>query len=339
MLASFSNKLIDWYNQNKRDLPWRKTKNPYRIWVSEIILQQTRIEFGTKYYNRFIKKYPDVKKLANSSDIDLMKIWEGLGYYSRAINMLKTAKIILNSYNGVFPTKYDQLIKLPGIGDYTASAISSICNNELQPVVDGNVLRFLSRMHKIELPIESITTKKYFKKLGFTLIQNANPGDFNQALMDYGSMVCKPKKFDCKSCIFSIDCKAYNSNSVENYPIKKKKIKVKERFLNYVVVVTDDNKTQIKKRDESGIWKNLYEFPLIETEIETSAKHISKELDLDFRDLLSVKRINHKLSHQLLHITFFVFKTNNKIDDLIDINSLINYPFPRPLNKFISELI
>ena len=169
MSVSFSNKLIDWYNQNKRDLPWRKTKNPYKIWVSEIILQQTRIEFGTKYYSRFLKKYPNVRKLANSSDRDLMKIWEGLGYYSRAINMLKTAKIILNSYNGVFPSKYDQLIQLPGIGDYTASAISSICDNELQPVVDGNVLRFLSRMHKIDLPIESIKTKKYFKKLGFKL--------------------------------------------------------------------------------------------------------------------------------------------------------------------------
>ena len=239
----------------------------------------------------------------------------------------------------MFPSKYDQLIQLPGIGDYTASAISSICDNELQPVVDGNVLRFLSRMHKIDLPIESIKTKRYFKKLGLRLIQDVNPGDFNQALMDYGSIICKPKKVDCKSCLFSIDCKAYNSNSVEKYPIKKKKIKVKERYLNYVVVVTDDNKTQIKKRDGSGIWKNLYEFPLIETETETSAKHISKELDLNFTNLLSVKRINHKLSHQLLHITFFVFKVDNKIDDLVDINSLINYPFPRPLNKFISELV
>ena len=133
MSASFSNKLIDWYNQNNRDLPWRKTKNPYKIWVSEIILQQTRIQFGTEYYNRFLKKYPNVKKLANSSDRDLMNIWEGLGYYSRAINMLKTAKIILNSYNGVFPSKYDQLIQLPGIGDYTASAISSICSSVISP--------------------------------------------------------------------------------------------------------------------------------------------------------------------------------------------------------------
>ena len=339
MSVTFSNKLINWYNHNKRDLPWRKTKDPYKIWVSEIILQQTRIEFGIKYYNKFLKRYPDVKNLANTKEMDLMKIWEGLGYYSRAINMLKTAKIVLNSFNGVFPLRYEELIQLPGIGDYTASAISSICNDELQVVVDGNVLRFLSRMHKIDLPIESIKTKKYFKKLGFKLIQDVKPGDFNQALMDYGSTICKPKKFDCNSCLFSIDCKAYNSNSVENYPVKKKKIKVKDRFLNYVVVVTNDNKTQIKKRDSSGIWKNLYEFPLIETKIETSAKQISKELDLNLKDLLSVKKINHRLSHQLLHITFFVYKVDYKLDDLVDINTLASYPFPKPINKFISELV
>ena len=339
MSVTFSNKLINWYNHNKRDLPWRKTKDPYKIWVSEIILQQTRIEFGIKYYDKFLKRYPDVKKLANSKEMALMKIWEGLGYYSRAINMLKTAKIVLNSFNGVFPLRYEELIQLPGIGDYTASAISSICNDELQVVVDGNVLRFLSRMHKIDLPIESIKTKKYFKKLGFKLIQDVKPGDFNQALMDYGSTICKPKKFDCNSCLFSIDCKAYNSNSVENYPVKKKKIKLKDRFLNYVVVVTNDNKTQIKKRDSSGIWKNLYEFPLIETKIETSAKQISKELDLNLKDLLSVKKINHRLSHQLLHITFFVYKVDYKLDDLVDINALASYPFPKPINKFISELV
>ena len=339
MSVTFSNKLINWYNHNKRDLPWRKTKDPYKIWVSEIILQQTRIEFGIKYYNKFLKSYPDVKKLANSKEMDLMKIWEGLGYYSRAIYMLKTAKIVLNSFNGVFPLRYEELIQLPGIGDYTASAISSICNDELQVVVDGNVLRFLSRIHKIDLPIESIKTKKYFKKLGFKLIQDVKPGDFNQALMDYGSTICKPKKFDCNNCLFSSDCKAFNSNSVENYPVKKKKIKVKDRFLNYVVVVTNDNKTQIKKRDSSGIWKNLYEFPLIETKIETSAKQISKELDLNLKDLLSVKKINHRLSHQLLHITFFVYKVDYKLDDLVDINTLASYPFPKPINKFISELV
>ena len=164
---NFSNKLIDWYNSNKRDLPWRRTKDPYKIWVSEIILQQTRIEQGTKYYHKFLKKYPNVRCLANTNNNELLKIWEGLGYYSRALNMLKTAVIVVDKYQGIFPSTYNELIDLPGIGDYTASAISSICKNEIQPVVDGNVLRFLSRLHKVDLAINSVKTKKYFKNLAF----------------------------------------------------------------------------------------------------------------------------------------------------------------------------
>ena len=336
---NFSNKLIEWYNLNKRDLPWRLTKDPFKIWVSEIILQQTRIEQGKKYYHRFLRKYPDIPSLAKTTDKELLKIWEGLGYYSRALNMFKTAKIVLKKYNGIFPSTYSELIDLPGIGDYTASAISSICADEVQPVVDGNVLRFLSRLYKIDLPIDSAKTKTYFKNLGFELIKDVKPGDFNQAMMDFGSTVCKPRKSDCKHCMFSSNCKAYNSNSVMSYPFKKKKIKIKHRYLNYVVVISDDNKTRINKRDDSGIWKNLYEFPLIETETETSANEIIKKLDIDFLKLKEVKKTKHKLSHQLLHITFFTFKVGNTFDDYISIESLSKYPFPRPINKFISELV
>ncbi len=336
---NFSNKLIEWYNLNKRDLPWRLTKDPFKIWVSEIILQQTRIEQGKKYYHRFLSKYPNIPSLAKTSDKELLKIWEGLGYYSRALNMYKTAKIVLKKYNGIFPSTYSELIDLPGIGDYTASAISSICADEVQPVVDGNVLRFLSRLYKIDLPIDSAKTKTYFKNLGFELIKDVKPGDFNQAMMDFGSTVCKPRKSDCKHCMFSSNCKAYNSNSVMSYPFKKKKIKIKHRYLNYVVVISDDNKTRINKRDDSGIWKNLYEFPLIETETETSANEIIKKLDIDFLKLKEVKKTKHKLSHQLLHITFFTFKVGNTFDDYISIESLSKYPFPRPINKFISELV
>ena len=336
---NFSNKLIEWYNLNKRDLPWRLTKDPFKIWVSEIILQQTRIEQGIKYYHRFLRKYPDIPSLAKTTDKELLKIWEGLGYYSRALNMFKTAKIVLKKYNGIFPSTYSELIDLPGIGDYTASAISSICADEVQPVVDGNVLRFLSRLYKIDLPIDSAKTKTYFKNLGFELIKDVKPGDFNQAMMDFGSTVCKPRKSDCKHCMFSSNCKAYNSNSVMSYPFKKKKIKIKHRYLNYVVVISDDNKTRINKRDDSGIWKNLYEFPLIETETETSANEIIKKLDIDFLKLKEVKKTKHKLSHQLLHIKFFTFKVGNTFDDYISIESLSKYPFPRPINKFISELV
>ena len=335
----FSEKLLEWYRVNKRNLPWRLTKQPYKIWVSEIILQQTRIEQGEKYYYAFLKKYPNISELAKTNDKELLKVWEGLGYYSRALNMLKASRVVLNNYKGIFPSNYDDLIKLPGIGDYTASAISSICNNEVQPVVDGNVFRFLSRMFEIDLPIDKLKTKTYFKKLGFKLIDVVNPGDFNQAMMDYGSMVCRPKKFQCHKCLFSSNCKAFNSNTVMLYPFKEKRIKIKHRFLNYIFIITNDRKTLIKKRNGNGIWKNLYEFPLIETKKESSVNEIIKELDFKYLKFISEKKIKHKLTHQQLNISFFTFKVSNFDDDLTDIKALSNYPFPRPINKFISELV
>ena len=335
----FSEKLIEWYRVNKRNLPWRLTKQPYKIWVSEIILQQTRIEQGEKYYYAFLEKYPNISELAKTNDEELLKVWEGLGYYSRALNMLKASRVVLDNFQGIFPSNYDDLIKLPGIGDYTASAISSICNNEVQPVVDGNVLRFLSRMFKIDLPIDKLKTKTYFKKLGFKLIDVVNPGDFNQAMMDYGSMVCRPKKFQCEKCLFSSNCKAFNSNAVMLYPFKEKRIKIKHRFLNYIFIITNDRKTLIKKRNGNGIWKNLYEFPLIETKKESSVNEIIKELDFKYLKFISEKKIKHKLTHQQLNISFFTFKVSNFDDDLTDIKALSNYPFPRPINKFISELV
>jgi len=335
----FSKKLIEWYRVNKRNLPWRLTKQPYKIWVSEIILQQTRIEQGEKYYYAFLEKYPNISELAKTNDEELLKVWEGLGYYSRALNMLKASRVVLDNFQGIFPSNYDDLIKLPGIGDYTASAISSICNNEVQPVVDGNVLRFLSRMFKIDLPIDKLKTKTYFKKLGFKLIDVVNPGDFNQAMMDYGSMVCRPKKFQCEKCLFSSSCKAFNSNTVMLYPFKEKRIKIKHRFLNYIFIITNDKKTLIKKRNGNGIWKNLYEFPLIETKKESSVNEIIKELDFKYLKFISEKKIKHKLTHQQLNISFFTFKVSNFDDDLTDIKALSNYPFPRPINKFISELV
>jgi A/G-specific adenine glycosylase len=335
----FSKKLIEWYRVNKRNLPWRLTKQPYKIWVSEIILQQTRIEQGEKYYYAFLEKYPNISELAKTNDEELLKVWEGLGYYSRALNMLKASRVVLDNFQGIFPSNYDDLIKLPGIGDYTASAISSICNNEVQPVVDGNVLRFLSRMFKIDLPIDKLKTKTYFKKLGFKLIDVVNPGDFNQAMMDYGSMICRPKKFQCHKCLFSSNCKAFNSNTVMLYPFKEKRIKIKHRFLNYIFIITNDRKTLIKKRNGNGIWKNLYEFPLIETKKESSVNEIIKELDFKYLKFISEKKIKHKLTHQQLNISFFTFKVSNFDDDLTDIKALSNYPFPRPINKFISELV
>tara|TARA_B100001057_G_scaffold473007_1_gene536963 strand:- start:2233 stop:3246 length:1014 start_codon:yes stop_codon:yes gene_type:complete len=336
---NFSEKLIKWYNINKRELPWRSTKDPYKIWVSEIILQQTRIEYGKKYYYNFLNNYPDIYALANTTNNELLKTWEGLGYYSRALNMLKTAKIVVKKFSGIFPSKYVDLIDLPGIGDYTASAISSICFDEKQAVVDGNVMRFLSRLYKVDLPIDSTKTKSYFKKIGFKLMNNTSPGDFNQAMMDFGSMVCKPRKSDCFDCNFSSNCQAYLTDTVMRYPYKKKKLRIKNRYLNYIVPLTEDKKTIIKKRNEQGIWKNLYEFPLIETDQECLPDQVIDKIDVNLLELRRVKKIKHRLSHQLLHISFFIFKAEKITDDFIYIKSLPNYPFPKPINKFISELI
>ena len=201
-IKNFTKKLLVWYDLNKRDLPWRNSINPYIIWVSEIILQQTRIEQGLPYFKKFINKYPNVFELSRANLDDLMNIWQGLGYYSRAQNMHKTAKIVVDTYAGEFPRKYDELIMLPGIGDYTASAISSICNNEYNVVVDGNVIRLFSRIFNLTSPNSSSSIKKDIKKIAQKLIFNSIPGDFNQAMMDYGSIVCSPKKYNCKSCIF-----------------------------------------------------------------------------------------------------------------------------------------
>ena len=200
---NFSILLIDWYSKNKRDLPWRKTNDPYKIWLSEIILQQTRISTGIPYYEKFLERYPNVTSLSLATEIEILKMWEGLGYYSRARNLLKTAKIVSLEFDGVFPTNYQKLIKLPGIGDYTASAISSFSGNEINPVVDGNVYRFLSRLIGLDIPINTNKSLKKFKEISNLLISKKNPSDYNQAIMDFGSTICKPVSPVCLSCLFN----------------------------------------------------------------------------------------------------------------------------------------
>ena len=339
-----SDKLIKWYLINKRDLPWRKTKDPYFVWVSEIILQQTRIETGIKYYHSFIKKYPDVKLLAKSSRQQVLKTWEGLGYYSRALNMHKSAKRVMLNHSGVFPKDYQSLINLPGVGDYTASAISSICNNEKEAVVDGNVLRFVSRLLKIDEPINSAKTKKQIKKYLNEKISHKNPGDFNEAIMDFGSIVCKPKKFLCKSCIFSLDCQAYLSNTVRNFPIKSKKFKSVKKEMNYVIIISDDKKIFLNKRTNKGIWKNLFEFFLVndhQMPITKSmiVKSVSKKFTFDSNKLKFHKSIIHKLSHMDLKINFYKIEVENNCNKMYDYNSLIEIPFPKPLKVILDDFV
>ena len=340
MKNNFAKKLIEWYKINRRDLPWRMTNDPYNIWVSEIILQQTRIDQGTPYYLNFIDKFPSVKKLAESTLDELMKVCQGIGYYTRIVNMYKCAKIVVREYNSNFPSNYDELINLPGIGDYTASAISSICSGESKMVVDGNVIRLFSRLYNFKYQQHSSKMKKTIKKIGEKEILKYNSGDFNQALMDYGSMICSPKKYKCDKCIFSNSCEAFKLDIVNELPVKKKNITILQRFFNYFIVLDKSSKVKIHKRKEKDIWNNLYEFELLETKNKISFNEAESYL-FDKYQRSSFKKkyqTSHKLTHQVLSIDFWIFEVDEVFKFGIDVPSLNNYPFPKPIFSIISKI-
>ena len=253
-MQEFSKTLISWYLKNKRDLPWRNTIDPYKIWLSEIMLQQTRVAQGMPYYFKFIDTFPSVKNLADATEEDVLKLWQGLGYYSRARNLHATAKYISYELNGVFPNNYKDLKKLKGVGDYTASAIASICYKEPKAVLDGNVFRLLSRIYGIDLAINSSEGIKFFTNLSQELIDVKAPDTHNQAIMDFGAINCSPKKPLCESCVFSLGCIAYNSKLVSNLPVKIKKGVIKKRFFNYIIPLENSKYTILNKRLEKGIW-------------------------------------------------------------------------------------
>ena len=261
----FSNILIYWYLQIKRDLPWRKTKDPYLVWLSEIMLQQTRVAQGMSYYLAFSEAFPTLKDLANADESTVLKMWQGLGYYSRARNLHFTAKYVSNELNGKFPSTYKELIKLKGIGDYTASAIASICFDEPNAVVDGNVYRVLARYFGIDIPINSTKGIKEFKILAQSLLDTKHPGVHNQALMDFGALQCKPQNPDCEKCPLNSGCVALEKKQIKQLPVKEKKLRVTKKYFNFLVFVTEDNKTIFEERKGKGIWQGLYEFPLLET--------------------------------------------------------------------------
>tara|TARA_B100001063_G_C16769430_1_gene560665 strand:- start:2667 stop:3707 length:1041 start_codon:yes stop_codon:yes gene_type:complete len=342
---SIENQLLKWYLINKRDLPWRVNKDPYSIWISEIILQQTRVSQGTQYYNEFMKRFPNIEELSISKESEVLRVWQGLGYYNRAINLHKTSKEIFNNLKGVFPSRYEDLIKLKGIGDYTASAISSICFDEYNPVVDGNVLRFLSRYYGIKDPIDSKKTQTKVKKIGKKLIDKTDcPGDFNQAMMEFGALICTPFP-DCNLCVLSSKCIALKKNKVEELPVKLKKKKIKERFLNYIVLIDNKNNTIVEKRIEKDIWFKLNQFPLIETNFKVDdilsmssfKKFINSQNTPIKIEKYSRHNVKHILSHQILQITFHKFKIQKEIPSGVNLSELINYNFPVPINNFINK--
>jgi A/G-specific adenine glycosylase len=341
----FSNSLIKWYLNNKRDLPWRNTHNPYNIWLSEIMLQQTRVAQGLPYYLDFISTFPTVFDLANASEEKVLKHWQGLGYYSRARNLHFTAQFVASELKGEFPDNYKELIKLKGIGEYTAAAIASFSFNEAVPVVDGNVFRVLSRYFDIETDISLATAKKEFSDLALELMPKNDPATFNQAIMEFGALQCVPKNPNCQNCIFNSSCAALQNKKVQTLPVKSKKIKISFRFFNYLVFEDDKSNTLIQKRDQKGIWQNLYEFPLIETDNETNIDAVSELITTAYNSkykILSISNSNpkgqiHKLSHQHLNINFWKVKVKGEIPQAINGNSIKKFPFPKVIFNFIEE--
>ncbi len=336
----FSTKLINWYKKNQRDFPWRETENPYFIWLSEIILQQTKTEQGLPYYITFIKKYPTITDLANANEMSVLKLWQGLGYYSRARNLHYSAKYIVNELNGVFPKNYKELLQLKGVGDYTASAIASICYNEKTAVVDGNVYRVLARYFDIDIPINSTKGIKDFKLLAQELLPKSNYGLYNQAIMDFGATVCTPKRTKCLSCILNDSCLALQKKKVDVLPVKIGKIKIKKRYFNYFVFLDKNNNTLISKRLGKGIWQNLYEFPLHESTKEIFKvdedlfpKNISKKNVLSIH-LFNKKIIQHKLSHQHIFTKFWIVKLDVNLKKSIPFYKMKKYPISTLVHNF-----
>ncbi|MBE0638328.1 MAG: A/G-specific adenine glycosylase [Bacteroidales bacterium] len=349
---NFASKLKNWYIINQRNLPWRSTTDPYKIWVSEVILQQTRIDQGHDYYLRFTARFPDVKSLANASEDQVLKMWQGLGYYSRARNMHTTAKTIVDVHGGKFPETYIELIALKGIGTYTAAAIVSICFGYPTPTVDGNVLRVISRLFAIEEPIDKAVGKKMIFEALNEIFDLENPGIFNQALMDFGAMVCKPKSPSCHECIFKMNCAAFSQSLVSKLPIKSKISNQLVRHFHYLVVLFEKNGelfTYLNKRGNKDIWAGLYDFPMIETINEFSPEQLtSTERWQEFfvegnPELLNVSAVyKHQLSHQLLLSTFFLIRTDEKTAwhdpvIMIRLKEVYQYPMPRLVDRYITE--
>ena len=338
----FSQKILIWYAKNKRTLPWRRTKDPYRIWLSEIMLQQTRVNQGLPYYLRFTEQFPTVHDLAKASEARILKLWQGLGYYSRARNLHATAKTIVTDYGGEFPNTYKELKKLKGVGDYTASAIASICFDRPEPVVDGNVYRVLSRYFGAEIPSNSTKGVDFFKKLAREVMDEENIRDYNQAIMEFGAMQCVPKNPNCDVCPLKNGCVALQKNQVNQLPVKLNKTKVRNRYFNYLVVVDSSNKTVLKQRQGKGIWRNLWEFPLLETkkkidqiELEAGIKDVIHINDSPEIYQFNTKEIVHKLSHQHLHTKFWILKTDTALKEGIHLGTLDQYPVPVLIADFI----
>lgn len=343
----FSSHILRWYHKEHRNLPWRASKEPYKVWLSEIILQQTRVSQGLDYYTKFTSTFPSIKDLALADERQVLKLWQGLGYYSRARNLHATAKHIHFELKDKFPNNYKDLLKLKGVGPYTASAISSICFYEKKAAVDGNVYRVLARAFNISTAINSTLGINEFQLLADSLISEKEPGDYNQGLMELGATVCTPKKVDCYNCPLNSLCLAKSKNTINLLPIKEKKIRIKERYLNYFCI---EHKSIIlmNKREGKGIWQNLYDFPL--EELNTAKEQDCITNYKPIKGLLGNKPFTvekrrvykHKLSHQNLNITIHHISTKHELltNNYSKVNraEALELPVPKPIEKFFTEL-
>lgn len=346
---AFSNDIIAWYNQHKRDLPWRHTTDPYIIWLSEVILQQTRVEQGLPYFHRFLSHFPDVVSFAAAPEGEILLHWQGLGYYSRARNMHRAAKAVVAEHGGIFPSRYDELIKLKGIGEYTASAIASFSAGEARAVVDGNVFRVLARYFGIDEPINSTAGRKVFFRLAQDLLDSRRPGLHNQAIMEFGALQCKPKKPDCANCVLRLDCRALQDGRVNALPVKVKGKASRNRYFNYFVV-TDDDRILMNQRGPGDIWESLYELPLIETPRymdmhELATDHaVTARFGPEVRLRLLHGPVKHVLSHQNLHAQFIAvegcsgYLDKKKEGSYVFIKDLATLAKPKLIYSFLKGL-
>jgi A/G-specific adenine glycosylase len=347
-LMSLSNELINWYQQNKRDLPWRHTTDPYVIWLSEIILQQTRVEQGLPYFNRFLEKYPTVSHFAAADEDEVLHLWQGLGYYSRGRNMLVTARLVQENYGGKFPSAWDQLIKLKGIGAYTAAAIASFAANEARAVVDGNVYRVLARYYGITEPVNGTQGKKTFQQLADEVLNRDEPALHNQAMMEFGAMLCKPKNPACGICPVRLGCYAFKHNATTGLPVKLNKLKIRNRYFNYLLI-KDAGQVLIHKRGTGDIWANLYEFPLIETDelmepgevlnLPQAARFIAENAKIELVHPIR----KHVLTHQHLYVRFIeIAGFKNELEGdyfFVDEKKLKNLVLPQIIFIFLTNFL
>ena len=351
MKEFFAPTLLRWYDQNKRELPWRQTQDPYRIWISEIILQQTRVAQGWAYFLRFIERFPDLQTLALAQEDEVLLLWQGLGYYSRARNLYAAARIIYTQHQGHFPTPWEAVRALPGIGEYTASAICSFAYGQPTAVVDGNVYRVLGRLFGVDTPIDSTAGKKKFAQLANSLISHQRPGDYNQAIMDFGATACTPQKPVCQNqrtlCPFAERCQALALNQVDDLPVKTKKTTVKTRYFHYLHL-RKEGVSWLYKRTQDDIWRHLYEFPVIESDTLLSEQEML-EHPLVREWLQSAGKIQpvqhtamprHQLSHQHIHATFFEWKIEKIPSEWTsEGNSWVAVPENEPIQFPISRLM